>query len=72
LAKVIVTDNVSNQKALYYATSNNLCFCTGKHKICMFVLNAVLVPEFNQKHKNRMFSLKCYITAMPDFNQSLA
>jgi len=23
-----VTDKVSNQKTLYYATSNNLCFCT--------------------------------------------
>jgi len=23
-----VTDKVCNQKALYYATSNNLCFCT--------------------------------------------
>jgi len=23
-----VTDKVGNQKALYYATSNNLCFCT--------------------------------------------
>jgi len=23
-----VTDNVGNQKTLYYATSSNLCFCT--------------------------------------------
>jgi len=23
-----VTDKVDNQKTLYYATSNNLCFCT--------------------------------------------
>jgi len=23
-----VTDKVGNQKTLYYATSNNLCFCT--------------------------------------------
>jgi len=23
-----VTDKVSNQNTLYYATSNNLCFCT--------------------------------------------
>jgi len=23
-----VTDKVGNQKMLYYATSNNLCFCT--------------------------------------------
>jgi len=31
-----VTDKVSNQNTVYYATSNNLCFCTiwqnGKHK----------------------------------------
>jgi len=34
------TDKVSNQKALYYVTSNNLCFCTtwqnGKHENCIF------------------------------------
>jgi len=33
------TDEVSNQKMLYYATSNNLCFCTtwqnGKHENCI-------------------------------------
>jgi len=23
-----ITDEVDNQKPLYYATSNNLCFCT--------------------------------------------
>jgi len=23
-----VTDKVGNQKAIYYAASNNLCFCT--------------------------------------------
>jgi len=31
-----VTDKIDNQKPLYYATSNNLCFCTtwqnGKHE----------------------------------------
>jgi len=43
-----VTDKVSNQKALYYATSNNLCFCTGlpgktgKHENCIHS-NVVLV-----------------------------
>jgi len=26
-----VTDKVGNQKMLYYATSNNLCFCTTWH-----------------------------------------
>ena len=35
-----VTDKVGNQKALYYATSNNLCFCTpgktGKHENHIF------------------------------------
>jgi len=44
-----VTDKVSNQKTLYYATSNNLYFCTtwqkGKHENC--VLHSAL-PEFNQ------------------------
>ena len=36
-----VTNNVGNQKMLYYATSNNLCFCTtyqngGNTKITFF------------------------------------
>jgi len=34
-----VTDKVSNQKTLYYTTSNNLCFCTtktGKHENYIF------------------------------------
>jgi len=34
------TDKVNNQKTFYYATSNNLCFCTtwqkGKHENCIF------------------------------------
>jgi len=34
------TDKVSNQTTLYYATSNNLCFCTtwktGNTKIAFF------------------------------------
>jgi len=46
-----VTDNVGNQKMLYYATSNNLCFCTnwqngGKRK-SHFSLNwTVLHAQF--------------------------
>jgi len=31
-----VTDKVSNQKTLYCATSNNLCFCIKKHENCIF------------------------------------
>ena len=35
-----VTDNVSNQKMLYCATSSNLCFCTtlhnGEQENCIF------------------------------------
>jgi len=46
-----VTDKVSNQKTLYYATSSNLCFCTtwktGKHENCIFHSNAVLVYCLN-------------------------
>jgi len=38
-----VTDKISNQKALYYATSNKLQGKTGKHKNRIFSLNAVLV-----------------------------
>jgi len=41
-----VTDEVSNERTLYCATSNNLCFCTtwqsGKHKNCILSL-AVIV-----------------------------
>jgi len=44
-----VTDKVGNQKMLYNATSNNLCFCTtwenGKHKNHIFHTNAVLVES---------------------------
>ena len=45
-------NKVSNQKTLYYSTSNNLCFCTtwknGKHKnaFCTHCISAL--PEFNQ------------------------
>jgi len=44
-----ITDKVSNQKTLYYATSNNLCFCiiwqNGKtQKLHFFHLNAIIQP----------------------------
>jgi len=46
------TDKVSNQKTLYYATSNNLCFCTtwqnGNTKITFFTRCISALPEFNQ------------------------
>jgi len=45
----IVTDKASNQKTLYYATPNNLCFCTAWK---------------TGKHKNRIFSLKCCISTL--------
>jgi len=51
-----VTDKVSNQKTLYYATSNNLCFCTTWQ---------------NGETQKLHFSLKCCISALPEFNQSL-
>jgi len=44
-----VTDKKSNQKTLYYATSNNLCFCTTwqneKTRKSHFHSNAVLVES---------------------------
>jgi len=51
-----VTDKVSNQKTLYCATPNNLCFCT---------------IWKTGKHENRIFSLKCCIRALPEFTSSL-
>ena len=51
-----VTDKVSNQKTLYYATSNNLCFCTAWQ---------------NGETRKLHFSLKCCISALPEFNQLL-
>jgi len=44
------TDKVSNQKMLYYATLNNLCFCTktGNTKIAFFIRCISTLPEFNQ------------------------
>jgi len=51
-----ITDEVRNQKMLYYATSNNLCF----RKICTTWQNG-------EKWKYH-FSLKCCISALPEFN----
>ena len=51
-----VTDKVSNQKTLYCATQNNLCFCTTWQ---------------NGKTRKSHFSLKCSISALTEFNQSL-
>jgi len=55
-----VTDKVSNQKTLYYATPNNLCFCTTWQ---------------NGETRKSHFSLKCCnqccIIALPEFNSSL-
>jgi len=46
------TDKVRKQKTLYYARSNNLCFCStwqnGKHKNCIFTRCISALPEFNQ------------------------
>jgi len=46
-----VTDKVSNHKMLYYATSNNLCYCTawqnGETRKLHFHSNAVLVHCLN-------------------------
>jgi len=43
-----VTDKVGNQKTLYYATSNNLCFCTtwqnGETRKSHFSLNWIVLP----------------------------
>ena len=42
-----VTDKVGNQKTLYYATSNNLCFCTtcqnGETRKSHFSLNWIVL-----------------------------
>jgi len=65
-----VTDKVSNQTTLYYATSNNLCFCTtwqnGKHKNCIFDSHAVLVHCLNSTSCCLIYSiilLKTHIQA---------
>jgi len=48
-----VTDKVGNQTTLYYATSNNLCFCT--------------IPGKMRKHENHIFhSIRlCYTHNAP-------
>ena len=51
-----VTDKVSNQKTLFCATSDNLCFCTTCRNL-----------ETRKLH----LSLKCSIRALPEFNQLL-
>jgi len=51
-----VADKVSNQKTIYYATSNNLCFCTTWQ---------------NGKTRKLHFSLEWCISALPEFNQLL-
>jgi len=51
-----LTHKVSNQKTLYYATPNNLCFCTTWQ---------------NGKTRKSHFSLKCCISASTEFNSSL-
>ena len=44
---IIVTNKVSNQKTLYYATWNNLCFCTtwqnGETRKLHFSLNLIML-----------------------------
>ena len=49
-------NKVSNQKTLYYVTSNNLCLCT---------------VWKNGKTQKLHFSLKCCISALLEFNQLL-
>jgi len=51
-----VTDKVGNQKTLYFATSNNVYFRTTWQ---------------NRETRKSHFSLKCCISALPEFNQSL-
>jgi len=51
-----VTNKVSNQKTLYYATSNNVCFCTTWQ---------------NEETWKLHFLLKHCTRALPQFNQSL-
>jgi len=48
-----VTDEISNQKTLYYAISNNVCFYTTWR---------------NGETQKLHFSLKCCISALPESN----
>jgi len=50
-----VAVKVGNQKTLYYATSNNLCFCT----------------DWENEETRKLHSIKCCIRASSDFNQLL-
>ena len=56
-----VTDKVSNQKTYYYATSNNLCFCTtwqnGETRKSHFHSNAVSVHCLNSTRFIQSFRL---------------
>jgi len=52
-----VTNKVCNQKTFYCATPNNLCFCT--------------TWQTGKHKKSPHFSLKCSISALPEFNQSV-
>ena len=51
-----VTDKANNQKTLYCATPNKLCFCT--------------IWQNGETRKSH-FSLKCCISALPEFNYSV-
>jgi len=53
-----ITDKVSNQNMLYCATSNNVCLCS-------------CATWQNGETRKYFFSLKCFISALPEFNQSL-
>jgi len=52
----VLPRKVSNQKTLYYATSNDMCFCATWQ---------------NGETRKLHFSLKCRISALPEFNQLL-
>jgi len=57
---IIIGKNV-NEKV-----SNQNVFIVPPH-----LTSACALPGETQKHRNRIFSLKCWITALLDFNQSL-
>jgi len=63
-----VIDKVGNQKALYYATSNNLCFCTtcqnGETKKSHFSLKwVVLNTQCNCALSSRKKKIVMYLIA---------
>jgi len=51
IADLMSADKVGNQKMLYYATSNNLCFCTtwqnGETRKSHFSLNWIVLHTHN-------------------------